>query len=162
DLANTSLVKIACLYTDDQIVSSIISDKVNLVSVDSPISREPKFRLVDREAVRRGFRVLPPSLKCMKKLSLRGWKLYEELRLRGIEVIETHPRSAMKSSGVGDHAVLAEKLGIELGEYRSRKLGRDLRDALISALVAVCYARGDCLLTISAEDGSIHLIKPLL
>ncbi|MCX8184298.1 MAG: DUF429 domain-containing protein [Sulfolobales archaeon] len=162
DLTSMSLVRIECLYGDDQIVSNIASDRIGLVSIDSPITREPKYRLVDKEAVKRGFRVLPPSFKHMKKLALRGWKLYEKLTSEGIEVIETHPRSAIKSSGVSDYITLAERLGVNLGDYRRRKLGKDLRDALISALVAVCYTKVDCLLVISAEDGSIYLIKPLV
>ncbi|MEM2207655.1 MAG: hypothetical protein QXG17_03080 [Sulfolobales archaeon] len=161
DLNTMTLAKAICLYSDEEIMTNILSDQVRLVSVDSPLSREPVFRHVDREAIKRGFRVLPPNFGYMRKLTRRGWRLYERLSTEGIEVIETHPRSALKSSGLNDCFVLAEKLGVSLGIYRRKALGKDLRDAIVSALVALCYIRGDCLLTVSAEDGKIHLIKPV-
>lgn len=161
DLRSMSLVKLVCLYDDDQIVSSMISDQVGVAAVDSPIAREPRFRSLDREMVRRGFRVLPPSFGHMRELTARGWRLYERLAAEGIEVIETHPRSALKSSGAADCLSLAESLGVDLGTYKSRTLGRDLRDAIVSALVALCYVRGDCLLTVTAEDGTLYLVRPL-
>lgn len=159
DLSSMSLAKVVCLYSDEQIVSSILSDSVELVSMDSPIVEEPRFRSVDREAIRRGFRIMSPSFKSMKKLTQRGWKLYSVLSSEGIKVIETHPSSALKSSGAGDCFKLAELLGLNLGNYKQKIFNKDLRDALVSALVALCYVRGDCLLTISAEDGEIYLIR---
>lgn len=161
DLESMELVKVMCLYSDEQIVLSVISDEVKLVSIDSPIAREPVFRSIDREAMRRGFRVLPPSFGYMRKLTQRGWRLYEKLTAEGVEVIETHPSSALKSSGVDNCFALAEKLGVSLGVYSRRVLSKDLRDAIVSALVALCYVKEYCLLTISTKDGRIHLIKPM-
>ncbi|MEM1622563.1 MAG: hypothetical protein QW780_00685 [Sulfolobales archaeon] len=161
DLDTMTLVRAVCLYSDEEIVNNILADRVRLVSIDSPLAREPVFRRIDREAIRRGFRVLPPSLGYMRKLTLRGWTLYERLSKEGVEVIETHPRSALISSGLSDCFALAERLGLNLGIYRWKALSRDIRDAIVSALVAYCYVRRDCLLTISAEDGKIYLIKPL-
>ncbi|MEM4062267.1 MAG: hypothetical protein QXY11_05360 [Desulfurococcaceae archaeon] len=161
DLDTLTLVKAVCLYSDDEIVNNVLADKVRLVSVDSPLIRDPVFRRIDREAIRRGFRVLPPNFGYMKKLTLRGWTLYERLSREGGEVIETNPRSALISSGISDCFTLAERLGLNLGIYRWKVLSKDIRDAIVSALVAFCYVRRDCLLTISAEDGKIHLIKPV-
>ncbi len=161
DLHSMSLARVECLYSDEQIVSSILSDGVGVVSMDSPITKEPRLRSLDREMVRMGFRVLPPSFAHMRKLATRGWRLYERLAAEGVVVIETHPRSALKSSGAGDCFELARSLGVDLGIYGSRALRRDLRDAIVSAIVALCYVRGDCLLTISAEDGSLYLVKSL-
>lgn len=161
DLENMTITKVVCLYSDEQIVSTIVSDRVRLVSMDSPIVKEPMFRSVDREAMRRGFRVLPPTFGHMRKLTQRGWKIYERLLAEGVEVIETHPRSALRSSGACDSLTLAEKLGVNLGPYKRRRFNRDLRDAIVSALVALCYVRKDCLLSVSAEDGIIYLIGPV-
>lgn len=159
DVSSLVLVKLTCLYSDEQIVSTILSDGVALVSVDSPISREPVFRAVDREAIQRGFRVLPPNLGPMRNLTLRGWRLYEKLSSEGITVIETHPSSALKSSGCRNPLDLAKILGIDVEEHLQGYLGKDLRDALVAALVALCYVRGDCLQAIEADDGRIYLIK---
>lgn len=161
DLEIMALTKVICLHSDEEIVSTVVSDGVRVVSVDSPLVREPVFRAVDREAIRRGFRVLPPTLGYMRKLAQRGWGIRERLSAEGVEVIETHPSSALRSSGVSDPFVLAEMLGVDTGVYRRKRLNRDLRDALVSALVGLCYVRKDCLLTVSAEDGVIYLVGPV-
>ncbi len=41
------------------------------------------------------------------------------------------------------------------------KRSRDLRDALISALVGLCYIRGDCLRVVRGREGVIYLISRL-
>ncbi len=161
DLELSRLVGLKCLYEDEEIVASILTDNVKVVSVDSPIAREPRLRAVDRAAMKLGFRVLPPNLGYMSKLTIRGWNLYERLTSVGVIVIETHPRSALKSSKAGSVVDLARRLGVDLGEYESRRLRKDLRDAIVAALVSLCYVRGDCVSQIVAEDGAIYLIKPL-
>lgn len=162
DLGLSKLVRLKCLYKDEEIVASVLADNVKVVSVDSPIAREPRLRAVDRAAIKLGFRVLPPNLGYMSKLTIRGWNLYERLTSAGVTVIETHPKSAMKSSKVSSVVDLARRLGVDLDKYESKRLRKDLRDAIIAALVALCYVRGDCVSQIIAEDGVIYLIKPLL
>jgi predicted nuclease with RNAse H fold len=155
------LTRLECLYSDEQIVSAILADSVVLVSVDAPLVEVPRFREVDRVAIGKGFRVMSPTFKHMRKLTERAWKLYKELLIAGVQVIETHPRSALKSSGVGDVVSLASTVGVDLGQLGSRLVRKDLADALVAAIVALCYLRGDCIDFIEASDGIIYILKKL-
>jgi len=156
------LTKLECLYSDEQIVSTVLSDSVFLVSVDAPLIEVPRFREVDRVAIGRGFRVMPPTFKHMRKLTERAWKLYRELLVAGVQVIETHPRSSLKSSGASDAVGLASTVGIDLGQLSSKLAKKDLADALVAAIVALCYLRGDCIDSIEASDGVIYILKKLV
>jgi predicted nuclease with RNAse H fold len=161
DFRDRRLTKLECLYSNEQIVSAVLSDSVVLVSIDAPLMEVPRFREVDRVAISRGFRVLPPTFKHMRKLTERAWKLYGELVAAGVRVIETHPRSALKSSGARDVVSLAHTVGVNLGELGSRLVKKDLADALVAAIVALCYLKGDCVDSISANDGVIYILKKL-
>ncbi len=155
------LARLECLYSDEQIISAVLLDSVVLVSVDAPLIEVPRFREVDRVAIGKGFRVMSPTFKHMRKLTERAWKLYKELLVAGVQVIETHPRSALKSSGVGDVVNLASTVGVNLGQLGGRLMRRDLADALVAAIVALCYLRGDCIDSIEASDGVIYVLKKL-
>jgi len=155
------LTRLECLYSDEQIVSAVLSDSAVLVSVDAPLVEVPRFREVDRVAIGRGFRVMPPTFKHMRRLTERAWRLYRELVASGVQVIETHPRSALKSSGARDVVSLASTVGVDLGPLGGRLVKRDLADALVAAIVALCYLRGDCIDSIEASDGAIYILKKL-
>jgi predicted nuclease with RNAse H fold len=161
DLESSRLVKLKCLYGDEDIVANILADNVKVTSIDSPLAKEPKLRSVDRLAISSGFRVLPPNLGYMSRLTVRGWNIYKRLTSAGVTVIETHPRSALKSSRANSVDDLTRKLGIDVGVYGSQKLRKDLQDAIVAAIVSLCYVRRDCLSHIAAEDGVIYLIKPI-
>lgn len=162
NLNKRMIFNVKCLYNDDDVLSEILKDKVKLVAVDAPISPEPVFRDVDRKAIRGGYRVLPPTLGAMRMLTARAWRLYEALSIKGIEVIETHPKSALKSSGEKSVEALLIKMGIKLNVDNSVLLIKDLRDAIISLVVAYCYQSRTRLMEIKGEDGVIYLIGDLL
>jgi predicted nuclease with RNAse H fold len=162
DLRERLLIRLECLYSDEQIVSAVLSDSVVLVSVDAPLVEVPRLREVDRVAISRGFRVMPPTFKHMRKLTERAWRLYGRLVAAGVQVIETHPGSALKSSGARDAVSLAHFVGVDLGQLGSRLVKKDLADALVAAIVALCYLRGDCVDSISASDGVIYVLKKLV
>lgn len=158
---NGVVEELKCLYSDDDIRENVEIFSIKILAIDAPITEFPRFRDVDREAIRRGFRVFPPTFSYMKMLSMRAWRLYRELTLRGVTVIETHPRSALKNSGFNDVVELCKALNISLG-YHMRKVNvKDLRDALISAIVALCYKKSSCLDAIRASDGVIYIISKL-
>lgn len=160
---NLRVVKeLLCLHSDRDIVDSVKAFLVDILAVDAPIVEYPRFREVDREAIRRGFRVMPPTFKSMKVLTMRAWRLYQELRLLDIVIIETHPRSALKNSGVSDVVKLCEALNVSIDRHINKIKHKDLRDALISALVALCYKNRTCIEAIEAVDGVIYVISPLV
>ncbi len=162
DLNERTIFNVKCLYNDEDILNEILKDKVKLLAVDAPISPEPVFRDVDRKAIRGGYRVLPPTLGAMRMLAARAWRLYEMLSIKGIEVIETHPRSALKSSGEKSVEALLIKMDIKLNVDNSVLLIKDLRDAIVSLVVAYCYQSKARLMEIKGEDGVIYLIGELL
>jgi predicted nuclease with RNAse H fold len=158
DLNERAISNVKCLYDDENILSEMLKDKVKLVAIDAPLSPEPTFRDVDRRAIRGGYRVLPPTLGAMRMLVARAWKLYEALSIKGVKVIETHPKSALKASGEESVEALLSKMGIRLDADNSVLLVKDLRDAIISLVVAYCYQSRTRLMEIKGKDGVIYLI----
>jgi len=158
DLGSRALLRVTCLHSDQDIIGAVLSERAGTVAVDAPLMESPAMRNVDREAIRRGFRVFPPSMPSMRLLTMRAWKLYRALEERGIDVIETHPKSALKASGAADVESLLKAVGISFSDVPS---SRDLRDAVVCAVVAYCYRVGTCIDRISANDGTIYIVKKL-
>lgn len=150
DLGSRRLLRAEALLSDAEIVGALRG--VAVLAVDSPLS-EPRggaMRAVDREMIRRGFRVLPPSWRPMSQLTRRALALVREI---GSPAIETHPRSALRSSGCGDVGELLDAMGISHGELPR---SRDALDAVVAAAVAAEAVEGRAL-EVRAEDGSIYL-----
>ncbi len=159
----SKLILLKCLSTDNEIVGIIIEYGISLVAIDAPITPRPVMREVDRVMIKSGFKVFPPNFSWMKKLTQRAYNLYLTLRDLGIKVIETHPKSALISSRVNNVSKLCDLLGISIEGYEEIiNRSKDLRDALISALVAYCYVMNTCIKVIKARDGKIYLIKELV
>lgn len=154
-----TLLDARCLYTDEEIVESV-ARRISVLAIDAPISREPVMRQLDREAMRRGYKVLPPSFKGMRILTQRAWRIYNRLKSLGITVIETHPRSALKSSGARDLEDLLRRHGIEIpGNLYEAARVKDIEDAIIASMVAYCYYIGRCIGSIEASDGTLYLVS---
>jgi hypothetical protein len=131
---------------------------VELVAVDAPIIEEPSYRKVDRIARSLGYPVLPPTLGPMRSLTRRAWSLFNELTRIGVTVIETHPRSALLSSGYANVRDLVAGIGLT-SRVELEGLRRDEVDAVISAIVAYCYVTGFCIDEVRAEDGVIYIVR---
>jgi len=89
----------------------------------------------------------------MRMLVDRALKLKSLFEEQGLLVVETHPRSALKSSGCRDYDELLNAHGIKVGY----SLSRDEYDAIVAALVARYYSE-DRALKIEASDGVIYLL----
>jgi len=131
---------------------------VELVAIDAPIIEEPSYRRVDRVARNLGYPVLPPTLGPMRSLTKRAWTLFTKLTSMNVTVIETHPRSALISSGYPNVEALLEGTGLSV-DLDIEKLSKDEVDAIISAIVAYCYVTKLCIDEIKAEDGIIYIIR---
>ncbi len=153
-----TLIKLKCLYEDEEIIKEVINDGISLVAIDAPITNNPIMREVDREMIRKGFRVFPPSFKWMRSLSLRAYSIYRKLISLGIDVIETHPRSSLLNIGINDIDELLRLFNILVKVPRINLKHKDLRDATISALVALCTLR-KCIDVVSSYDGKIYLLR---
>ncbi len=144
------------LYHDDEILDAVRYARI--VAIDSPIrvsSNLRGYREIDKVLIRMGYRVLPPTWKGMRILVERAERLRVLMEKNGIMVIETHPRSALLSSGCRSLTTLARALTIDLPHHR---LSKDEVDAIIAAIVAFCYDNG-CARAVQAVDGIIYLLN---
>ncbi len=156
------LIKAECLYSDEDIVGSVARDRVRIIAIDAPLTNPPRMRMVDRLAISRGFKVFPPNFSFMRDLTARAWNLSMELQKHSATVIETHPRSALKSSGVRDIASLLSLIGVGVDSSIDMDLlsrNKDLADAVVCSVVAYCYYLSSCIDKLEADDGSIYLIR---
>ncbi len=154
------LHEVRCLHSDDEIVSSISALKskyVTVVSIDAPFSLGNGIRLVDRKMMSLGFKVLPPGFNSMRKLTLRAMELVRKLNELGVSVYETHPRSALISSKCASIDDLLHRLSINYSIDLS-SLSKDLKDAVIAAVVSYCIDLG-CYLKVDEVDGIIWLLS---
>ncbi|WP_440059694.1 DUF429 domain-containing protein [Thermogladius sp. 4427co] len=147
---------IGLAYSDSEIIDTITRFKPVLAVIDSPLSHSKSFRNVDRAMIRLGFRVLPPGWRGMRMLVERSLRLASILSNYGIRVLETHPKSALKSSRCSSIDELARRMGYTV----PGGLSEDEKDALVSALVGVAYLRG-LVVEITDTDGSIFLLPPI-
>ena len=148
------------VYKDSEIIWLVKSHGVESVAIDSPLSLPSSgqgYRKVDLEMIKSGFRVLPPGWNSMKKLTLRAIGIRKALQDMNINVVETHPLSALKSSGCRSLEELLEATGARL---QSSTLSKHEKDAVIAAVVCVYCAFKLCK-SICAEDGSIALLPTL-
>jgi predicted nuclease with RNAse H fold len=142
-----------------EILEAITRHGVRLVAVDAPLGHAEGYREVDLEARRMGFKLLPPGWRGMRMLVDRALRLRDELAgLRGVEVIETHPRSALRSAGCSyeDWERCVSRY-LDLGGLDTAGLRRDVVDAVIALAVALAYLRGEAQV-IRGRDGAIWLL----
>ncbi len=155
------LRKLKCLHTLEEVVKEVISDSPDVVAVDAPLSGGGRVREVERVMWRSGFKVLPPSMPGMRELARAGEALARRLRAAGFKVVETHPGSALKSSGVGSLEELLKYFNVSVEGFKGAlTLSRDLGDALISAIVAYCTMCG-CAEGVAGGSDVIYVLKPV-
>jgi predicted nuclease with RNAse H fold len=85
----------------------------------------------------------------MKGLTMRGMRLADEFRKRGLTVIESYPGAAQDILGIPRKGASLEELkrglnraGID-GEYVTGRVTHDEVDAVTSALVGLFYVAGN-------------------
>ncbi len=154
-LSDNSVLFIGVKHSDPEIIGLIKSYKPRIIAIDSPLSHAQTYREVDILMKRRGYPVLPPGWKTMKPLVDRAIRIKKILEGNSIVVIETHPKSALKSSGCKNIDELLKNTNIMIGF--KKKLTRDEADALIAAIVARFYVEGRAYV-VAARDGIIYLM----
>ena len=166
------------LVTDDDLVRETVAAMPDIVSIGlsalcaervescaGAIGRRrsdlPKVRVGVEEDGNFRFWALLPS---MKSLTMRGMWLADELRKRGLQVIESYPGAAQDILGIPRKGSSLEELkwglnraGIS-GHYLKERVSHDEVDAITSALVGLFFLAGDFIaLGTQAED---YLIVP--
>ena len=154
-LLGERLLYVGVFHEDEELLDLVRVYRPSVAAVDAPLSLAEGFREVDREMLRRGFKVLPPGWRSMRVLVERAVRLSRALAELGVAVIETHPRSALAASGC-----TAETLLKMHGVEPRRGLTRDELDAVISAIVARYYAEG-VRAEVRGADGCIYLLPRL-
>lgn len=113
----------------DEIVSSLKPYRPLVVAIDAPLTKPNGWlRDVERELRRMGYRLLPPLLGPMARLTERGIKLAQMLG----NAIEVHPKTSMKAMGLDPRRL----------RDRYKPPTKDHLDAVVAALTALAYVRG--------------------
>ena len=141
-----------------KLINKVMEYNTKVVAIDAPLSHAKGYRKVDLKMKKLGFKVLPPGWRSMKLLVDRAIKLKNILEDRGVRVIETHPLSALRSSGYSNVEQLISELGVTIDIKNKHLLEiKDVVDAIIAAIVAKLYLESKTL-KVSDVDGTIHLI----
>ena len=142
-------VQTSLLYTDNQILESVLRNKPEIIAIDAPlcVPKQGTLRKADREMMKKGYRVFPPSFKAMKTLTTRAVKLNRLISEKGFETIEVHPTSTCKALSVplkeyGKIQAILEQIGLN-GDHRVCTLASHEIDAVIAALTAYLYCIGE-------------------
>jgi predicted nuclease with RNAse H fold/dephospho-CoA kinase len=163
-LLTADTTEVQTLSTDEDIINATMSVNPDLVSIDSPLclpagrmsvddsdpGREQYgiMRECERELKRRGVNVYPSLLPSMQKLTARGIRIAEELRKKGVPVIESYPGAAQdimriprKGAGIEWLKLGLQNFGIK-GDYTQTEVSHDELDAITSALVGTFHLAG--------------------
>ena len=108
---------------------------------------------------RLGYPVFPPLFKTMQKLTERGAKLAEILRLKGLKVIEVHPTSSRKALSMPTKdwrkiQAVFRHIGLR-GEHEKRVLTKHEIDAVTAALTGILHLEEKTRLVGDAAEGVI-------
>ncbi len=156
-LEPSSSLLLILLRTDQEIIGAVKKYMPRIIAIDSPLSHAKGYRKVDILLKKHGYNILPPSWPAMRKLVDRSIKLTSVFEKLGIKVIETHPRSALKSSNCKSIEDLLNSLGYAEVSRITNVLTQDEKDAIIASLVAFYYDLGETVV-FKAKDGEIYLL----
>lgn len=141
-------VKAKQLYSDEEIIEATVKYNPPLVAIDAPLTFPKKgiMRKADREMYKLGYPVFPPLFKTMQKLTSRGVKISEVLRMKALEVVEIHPASSRKALSMPTKnwrkiQAMFRHIGLR-GEHEKRMLTKHEIDAITAALTGWLYLQG--------------------
>ena len=153
---NSSLL-LLLLRADQEIIGAVKKYMPRIIAIDSPLSHAKGYRKVDILLKKHGYKVLPPGWPAMRKLVDRSMKLTNIFEELGVKVIETHPRSALRSSNCKSIEDLLNSLGYTEISRITNFLTQDEKDAIIASFVALYYDLGETVV-FKAEDGEVYLL----
>lgn len=157
------------LFTDEEIVTETIKHAPTLTAIDAPLSlpigKREYMRRVDKDMHKKGYPVLPPRFRSMRKLTLRAEKMALQLRKEGIAVIEVHPASTRKALKMPrkDWESIQKTLmrfGLK-GDVERRSLTPHEIDAAIAALTGYLHLKGKAELIGDTREGYIVVPKAM-
>ena len=149
---------------DEEILELCLRSSPDLVAIDAPLSMPARgnLRQADKVLIERGLRVFPPTFASMKKLTKRGINLADELRKRGIRVIEVHPLTSGKILfETSERQEWLSKIR-ENGWGVDQEMSEHEADAVIAALTARLHLMGKTEEVGNVEEGAIVIPHELL
>ncbi|HVP92913.1 MAG TPA: DUF429 domain-containing protein [Acidobacteriota bacterium] len=159
------MVKTALLYTDDQILKAITQNKPDIIAIDAPLCLPKKglLRKADKEMIKNGYRVFPPSLPAMKKLTIRAMALNKLISEKEFRTIEVHPTSTCKALDMpkkdwGEIQTILMKMGLK-GDLKVRTLKSHEIDAVLAALTAHLHIKNQADALGDEDEGYIIIPK---
>jgi predicted nuclease with RNAse H fold len=162
-LLNGPQAETKSLITDDDLIRETVTASPDIVSIDSPLSvpegwspaqkqlieGSPIYRKCELALKRMGISVFWCLLPSMRSLTMRGMHLAQELRERGLHVIESYPGAAQDILGIPRKGSSLEELkwglnraGI-IGSFLKNRVTHDEVDAITSALVGLFFMADD-------------------
>ncbi|OYT60683.1 hypothetical protein B6U81_04560 [Thermoplasmatales archaeon ex4484_30] len=126
-------IELFTLYKNDDIIECISDASPQLVAIDAPLMEgEIRVRDVDMELKKYG--AMPPTMKSMRELCLRGIDIVKKIPF---PVIEVFPTASAKIMGFyeKDYKKMANLLGIKPKNEHEM-------DAYIAALTGRLYLKG--------------------
>jgi predicted nuclease with RNAse H fold len=142
-LLSDNRIETCLLYSDAEIVERCMQIRPKVVAIDAPLSlpKSGGFRSADKQLIKRGLRVFPPMFSGMKKLTARGIRLAREMRSRGLEVIEIHPRtSGIVLFGFPERVKWISKLRRQGWRLKISKSEHEM-DAVVAALTGMFWVK---------------------
>lgn len=160
-------IKANLVYTDKEILEGVLSHNPSIIAIDAPL-RLPKkgiLRKADKEMIKRGYRVFPPSLSAMEKLTLRTIKINTLILEKGYKTIEVHPTSTRKALSMPlkdweKIQTILKSIGIK-GEIQTRPLASHEIDAVTAALTAYLHVKNQTEAIGDEEEGFIIIPKKM-
>jgi predicted nuclease with RNAse H fold len=154
-------VKTSLVYTDNEIMEGITHNKPIIIAIDAPchIPKEGMLRKADREMIKEGYRVFPPRLPGMQKLTLRAMKLNKSIAKAGYKTIEVHPTSTRKALNMptkdwGKIQTILVHIGLE-GDVKVCTSASHEIDAVTAALTAYLHLKKQTKALGDEEEGCI-------
>ncbi len=164
-LWENKVVKTSLIYTDKEILEGITHNKPTIIAIDAPFGLPKRgiLRKADKEMLRKGYRVFPPSLPAMRKLTLRAISLNKLIAEKGYRTIEVHPTSTRKALGIplkdwGKIQTILVQIGLE-GDLAVRTLTSHEIDAITAALTAYLHVQNRTETIGDEQEGYIVIPK---
>ena len=160
-------VKTKLVYTSKEIMESVVTNKPSIIAIDAPL-RLPKkgiLRSADKEMIKRGYRVFPPTLPAMKKLTSRAMRINKLIVEKGYKTVEVHPTSTRKALNMplkdwGKIQTLLKDIGLK-GDIETRHLTPHEIDAVTAALTAYLQIQNQTESVGDEEEGYIIIPKKM-
>jgi len=153
------------LYTDSEIIKNSTTHQPTIIAIDAPLSLPKKgiMRKADLQMRAHGYRVFPPLLPAMEKLTTRAIEISQKIIKEGFNIIEVHPTSTRKAlkMPIKDWNKVQEvflNMGLE-GDLRNRTLSPHELDAVTAALTGHLHLNRKTQLIGSPKEG--YIVVPL-